>query len=89
MKYHVNKLRAKAWAAETGQVLHHATAKDRISSVALREKPDLGKEKLTWLLAAATRSGLWVLVWCFAAVPWYASGSAKHFTGLTAGKRQA
>ena len=49
MKYHVNKLRAKAWAAEKGQVLHHAIAKDRISSVALREKPDLGKEKLTWL----------------------------------------
>ena len=49
MKYHVNKLRVKAWAAEKGQVLHHAIAKDRISSVALREKPDLGKEKLTWL----------------------------------------
>eukprot|EP00438_Fugacium_kawagutii_P013325 Skav213524 [mRNA] locus=scaffold1184:334:2472:- [translate_table: standard] len=49
VKYHVNKLRAKAWAAETGQVLHHAIAKDRISSIALREKPDLGKEKLTWL----------------------------------------
>ena len=49
VKYHVNKLRAKAWAAETGQVLHHAIANDRISSMALREKPDLGKEKLTWL----------------------------------------
>ena len=49
VKYHVNKLRAKAWAAEIGQVLHHAIAKDRISSAALREKPDLGKEKLTWL----------------------------------------
>eukprot|EP00435_Cladocopium_sp_Y103_P055485 s279_g18.t1 len=44
VKYHVNKLRAKAWAAETRQVLHHAIAKDRISSVALCEKPDLGKE---------------------------------------------
>ena len=49
VKYHVNKLRAKAWAAETGQVLHHAIAKDGVSSAALREKPDLGKEKLTWL----------------------------------------
>eukprot|EP00438_Fugacium_kawagutii_P001459 Skav211876 [mRNA] locus=scaffold1431:374175:389938:+ [translate_table: standard] len=49
VKYHVNKLRAKAWAAETGQVLHHAIAKDRISSMALREKPDLGKDKFTWL----------------------------------------
>ena len=49
VKYHVNKLRAKAWAAETGQVLHHAIAKDTISSIALREKPDLGKDKLAWL----------------------------------------
>ena len=47
VKYHVNKLRAKAWAAETGQVLHYTIAKDRIASMALREKPDLGKEKLT------------------------------------------
>ena len=45
VKYHVNKLRAKAWAAETGQVLHHAIARDRISSLALREKPDLGRAK--------------------------------------------
>ena len=37
VKYHVNKLRAKAWAAKTGQVLHYAIAKDRISSMALRE----------------------------------------------------
>ena len=45
----VNKPRAKAWAAAKGQVLQYAIAKDRISSMALREKPDLGKEKLTWL----------------------------------------
>jgi len=57
MKYHVNKLRAKAWAAETGQVLHHAIAKDTISSSALREKPDLGKEKLTPGLNALTTEG--------------------------------
>ena len=49
VKYQVNKLRAKAWAAETGQVLRYAIAKERISSIALREKPDLGKGKLTWL----------------------------------------
>ena len=49
VKYHVNKLRAKAWAAEHRQPLQYAIAKDRISSVALREKPDLGTEKLSWL----------------------------------------
>ena len=49
VKYHVNKLRAKAWAAERRQPLQYAIAKDRISSVALREKPDLGADKLSWL----------------------------------------
>ena len=48
VKYHVDKLRAKAWAAEKGQLLHHAVAKDKISSVALQEK-HLCKENLTWL----------------------------------------
>ena len=49
IKYHVNKLRAKDWAAAAGQQLHYAIAKDCISSAALREKPDLAKEKLAWL----------------------------------------
>ena len=49
VKYHVNKLRAKAWAAKHRQPVQYAIGKDRISSVALREKPDLGKEKLSWL----------------------------------------
>ena len=49
VKYHVNKLRAQAWASAAGKQLHYAIAKDRISSAALREKPDVGKEKLTWL----------------------------------------
>ena len=48
-KYHVNKVRAQAWAAAAGQQLKYAIAKDRISSMALKEKPDLGKEKLAWL----------------------------------------
>ena len=43
----VAKLRAKAWAAERRQPVQYAIAKDRISSVALREKPD--QEKLSWL----------------------------------------
>ena len=45
----MNKLRAAQWAAAAGEPVQHAIAKDRISSVALREKPDLGKEKLAWL----------------------------------------
>ena len=49
VKYHVNKLRAQAWATEHGQALQYAIAKDKISSVALREKPDLGQDKLSWL----------------------------------------
>ena len=49
VKYHVNKLRAKAWAAEHRQPVQYAIAKDAISSVALREKLDLGAEKLSWL----------------------------------------
>ena len=49
VKYHVNKLRAQEWAAKEGKQVHYAIAKDRISSRALQEKPDLGKEKLAWL----------------------------------------
>ena len=45
----MNKLRAQAWAAAAGKQLHYAIAKDRISSAALREKPDASKEKLRWL----------------------------------------
>eukprot|EP00435_Cladocopium_sp_Y103_P002999 s593_g1.t1 len=49
VKYHVNKLRAQEWAASRGERVYYVIAKDRISSRALREKPDLGKEKLAWL----------------------------------------
>ena len=38
VKYHVNKLRAKEWAASHGQQVYYAIAKDRISSRALCEK---------------------------------------------------
>ena len=38
VKYHVNKLRAKEWAASHVQQVYYAIAKDRISSRALREK---------------------------------------------------
>ena len=49
VKYHVNKLRAQEWAATHGQQVQYAIARDRISSAALQEKPDLGQEKLAWL----------------------------------------
>ena len=49
VKYHVNKLRALNWARQHGQAVKYAIAKDTISSRALQEKPDLGKDKLTWL----------------------------------------
>ena len=49
VKYHVNKLRAQEWASKHGQQLQCAIARDRISSAALQEQPDLGREKLAWL----------------------------------------
>ena len=49
VKYHVNKLRALDWARKHGQEVKYAIAKDTISSRALQEKPDLGKDKVTWL----------------------------------------
>ena len=49
VKYHVNKLRAQDWAQRQGQEVQYAIAKDTISSRALQEKPELGREKLTWL----------------------------------------
>ena len=49
VKYHVNKLRALDWARQHRQEVKYAIAKDTISSRALQEKPDLGKDKLTWL----------------------------------------
>ena len=49
VKYHVNKLRAQEWAKQHGERIRYAICNDRISSAALREKPDLGQEKLEWL----------------------------------------
>ena len=47
VKYH--ELRALDWARQHRQEVKYAIAKDTISSRALQEKPDLGKDKLTWL----------------------------------------
>ena len=49
VKCHVNKLRAEQWARQQGQVIYYAVATDKVSSRALREKPDIAQDKLTWL----------------------------------------
>ena len=49
VKYHVNKLRAQEWAKQHQESIRYAICQDRISSAALREKPDLMNEKLDWL----------------------------------------
>ena len=49
VKYHVNKLRAQEWAKQHQERIRYAIGQDRISSAALREKPDLMNEKLEWL----------------------------------------
>ena len=82
VKYHVNKLRARAWATEHGQALQYAIAKDKISSVALREKPDLGQDKLIKLVAK-TRPGLRGVVRGVAALHWHANHSDRPFRSRT------
>ena len=49
VKYHVNKLRTQEWAKRHQERIRYAIGQDRISSAALREKPDLINEKLEWL----------------------------------------
>ena len=49
VKCHVNKLRAEQWARQHGQIIYYAVATDKVSSRALREKPDIAQDKLTWL----------------------------------------
>lgn len=49
IKYHVNKVRARAWAAAAATPMHYAIARDTASSAVLQEKPNLLQEKVTWL----------------------------------------
>ena len=49
IKYHVNKVRARAWAAAAATPMHYAIARDTASSTVLQEKPHLLQEKVTWL----------------------------------------
>ena len=49
VKCHVNRIRAEQWARLHRQRLYYAIAQDLASSQALRAKPDLAKDKLSWL----------------------------------------
>ena len=57
VKCHANKQRAERWARTRKQRLYYAVATDRISSQALREKPDIAQDKLTWLQRSDADSG--------------------------------
>ena len=49
IKYETNKLRAGLFVHAIGKPITYAIAKDACSSEALRVKPDLGIQKLSWL----------------------------------------
>ena len=70
--YHVNKLRAQEWAASRQKQVYYAIAKDRISSRALQEKPDLGPRQGKIGLAATARSRLRSIVWGVTTLHWHA-----------------
>ena len=48
-KYHVNKIRAQAFAAQQNEKVFYAIASDRMSTRALQAKADIADEKLRWL----------------------------------------
>ena len=49
VKYHVNRKRARKFAAEARQRLYYAIAEDHASTEVLAEKPHLDEEKVKWL----------------------------------------
>ena len=49
IKYETNKLRARLFAHAKGKPITYAVAKDTCSSEALRAKPELSTQKLSWL----------------------------------------
>eukprot|EP00438_Fugacium_kawagutii_P006753 Skav200266 [mRNA] locus=scaffold4437:38715:48406:+ [translate_table: standard] len=49
VKCHVNRVRAEAWARQRGRCVYYVIAQDRVSSMALHEKPDIASDKLQWL----------------------------------------
>ena len=48
-KYHVNKIRAQAFAVQHKEKVFYAIASDRLSTRALQAKADIADEKLRWL----------------------------------------
>ena len=57
IKYETNKLRARLFAHATRKPVTYAVAKDTCSSEALRAKPDLSTQKLSWLQRHDRESG--------------------------------
>ena len=57
LKYETNKVRAKAYAEAKHAALTYCPAKDRPSNEALRERPDLPSQKLSWLQRHDRESG--------------------------------
>ena len=57
IKYETNKLRAKAYAAAKDLAVTYCPAKDKPSPEALRERPDLPAQKLSWLQRHDRESG--------------------------------
>ena len=57
VKYDMNKKRAQDFANTCGQAVTHVSAKDKPSSEALRERPDLPAHKLSWLQRHDRESG--------------------------------
>ena len=48
-KYEVNKLRAHGYATRRGIGIMYCPAKDNPTADALRERPDLPSQKVSWL----------------------------------------
>lgn len=57
LKYEVNKLRAKLFASAMNEEITYCPAKDAPSAEALRERPDLPAQKLSWLQRHDRESG--------------------------------
>ena len=57
VKYDVNKKRAQQFASTCGEAITYVSAKDTPSTEALRERPDLPAQKLSWLQRHDRESG--------------------------------
>ena len=57
IKYETNKLRARVYATKQNEAITYCAAKDTVTPEALRERPDLPAQKLTWLQRHDRESG--------------------------------